>query len=162
MGDARMKTASSAIMERSIDAPRPLRVVVIGAGISGILACIRFRQRVKNLELQVYEKNVEVGGTWFENRYPGCACDIPAHTYQASFEPNKEWSQFYASAKEIHRYWKHVAAKYGCMKYIKLSHQVLSASWDDATSQWALQVRNQPSPIPQEDLKPNTFRPCLG
>lgn len=60
--------------DRSIDEARPLRVVVIGAGISGILACIRFVQRIPNLELCIYDKNADVGGTWFENRYPGCAC----------------------------------------------------------------------------------------
>lgn len=60
--------------DRSIDDNRPLRVLVIGAGISGILSCIRFRQRIQNLEICVYDKNEDIGGTWFENRYPGCAC----------------------------------------------------------------------------------------
>lgn len=54
-----------------------------------------------------------------------CMTDIPAHTYQATFEPNKEWSEFYASAPEIHRYWKRVADKFGCGKYIKLKQQVV-------------------------------------
>lgn len=62
------------VQDRSIDEARPLRVVVIGAGISGILACIRFTQRIPNIELCIYEKNADIGGTWFENRYPGCAC----------------------------------------------------------------------------------------
>jgi heterodisulfide reductase subunit A-like polyferredoxin len=62
------------VQDRSIDEARPLRVVVIGAGISGILACIRFAQRIPNIELCIYEKNADIGGTWFENRYPGCAC----------------------------------------------------------------------------------------
>jgi hypothetical protein len=64
----------SVIEERSVDEARPLRVVVIGAGISGIIACIRFVQRIPNLDLCVYDKNLDIGGTWFENRYPGCAC----------------------------------------------------------------------------------------
>ncbi|KAJ5242026.1 uncharacterized protein N7469_000353 [Penicillium citrinum] len=120
--------------DRSIDDNRPLRVLVIGAGISGILSCIRFRQRIQNLEI--------CGGTWFENRYPGCACDIPAHTYQATFEPNKEWSTFYASAPEIHRYWKHVVDKYGCMDYIKLRQEVTSATWDEKSSKWKLEIQD--------------------
>lgn len=62
------------IEERSVDEARPLRIVVIGAGISGILACIRFVQRIPNLDLCIYDKNPDIGGTWFENRYPGCAC----------------------------------------------------------------------------------------
>lgn len=62
--------------ERSVDEARPLRVIVIGAGISGILACIRFVQRIPNIDICIYDKNVDIGGTWFENRYPGCACGM--------------------------------------------------------------------------------------
>jgi cation diffusion facilitator CzcD-associated flavoprotein CzcO len=58
----------------AVDHARPMKVIVIGAGISGILAAIRFPQRIPNLDLVVYDKNPEVGGTWFENRYPGAAC----------------------------------------------------------------------------------------
>jgi cation diffusion facilitator CzcD-associated flavoprotein CzcO len=72
--------------------------------------------------------------------------DIPAHTYQATFEPNKEWSTFYAAAPEIHAYWKRVAEKYGCMKYIKLKQAVVEAVWDDSKSKWQLKV-GTPSPV---------------
>jgi hypothetical protein len=133
--------AQSSLEARSIDEARPLRVVVMGAGISGILASIRFPQRIQNLSLTVYEKNADIGGTWFENRYPGCACDIPAHTYQATFEPNHAWSRFYASSAEIHQYWKNVAIKYDCFKYIKLRQKVVEASWNEGSSQWNLKVR---------------------
>ncbi|CAP99567.1 Pc22g22790 [Penicillium rubens Wisconsin 54-1255] len=132
----------SAVEERSVDEARRLRVVIIGAGISGILACIRFRQRIPNLDICVYEKNADIGGTWFENRYPGCACDIPAHTYQATFEPNKEWSTFYAKGEEIHQYWKHVAGKYGCMEHIKLRQQISEAVWNEEQSKWNLRIQD--------------------
>lgn len=66
--------------------------------------------------------------------------DIPAHTYQATFEPNKEWSQFYATAPEIHRYWKRIVDKYGCMNYIQLKQQVSKAAWDDECCKWRLEV----------------------
>jgi cation diffusion facilitator CzcD-associated flavoprotein CzcO len=66
--------------------------------------------------------------------------DIPAHTYQATFEPNKEWSTFYAKAPEIHQYWKHVAEKYGCMEYIKLRQRIFEAVWDEKQSKWDLRV----------------------
>ena len=56
---------------------RPIRVICIGAGYSGIYLAIRIPERLRNVNLTVYEKNADVGGTWFENRYPGCACDIP-------------------------------------------------------------------------------------
>ena len=154
------------VEERSIDENRPLRVVVIGSGISGIMASVRFRQRVPNLDVCVYERNEDVGGTWLENRYPGCACgmrllfdflsvpllgvssadlfsvhqDIPAHTYQASFEPNKEWSTFYAAAPEICQYWRNLARKFGCQKHIKFKQQVIQAVWNEESSIWQLQV----------------------
>lgn len=58
-------------LDRSIDDVRPIKVICIGAGISGILAGIRLPQKIKNLDLMIYEKNEDIGGTWFENRYPG-------------------------------------------------------------------------------------------
>lgn len=155
--DSPPENDTNIIEERSIDQARPMRVVVIGSGLSGIISSIRLRQRVSNLDLCIYDKNDDVGGTWLENRYPGCACgmlslllnlstyltlaqDIPAHTYQASFEPNKEWSQFYAGAPEIHRYWKRVVDKYGCMEYVKLSSQVIEAVWKEGEGKWHLKV----------------------
>jgi hypothetical protein len=71
--------SSSILEDRSVDEARPLRVVIIGAGISGIISCIRFTQRIPNLDLCIYEKNADIGGTWFENRYPGCACGRLLH-----------------------------------------------------------------------------------
>lgn len=77
------------VENRSVNESRPLRVVVIGAGISGILTCIRFKQRIPNIELCIYDKNADIGGTWFENRYPGCACGMLAFAadspYQSAF-----------------------------------------------------------------------------
>jgi cation diffusion facilitator CzcD-associated flavoprotein CzcO len=69
--------------------------------------------------------------------------DVPSHTYQADFEPNVEWSHFYASGKEILQYWKKVAKKYGCMKYIKLKHKVVEACWSDERAKWDLKVQNE-------------------
>ncbi|RAQ57266.1 dimethylaniline monooxygenase [Aspergillus flavus] len=111
----------------TVDHARPTKVIVIGAGISGILAAIRFPQRIPNLDLVVYDKNPEVGGTWFENQYPRAACDIPAHVYQATFESNPNWSEFYASSKEILQYWKDIVVKYGVRKYMKRNHKVVEA-----------------------------------
>lgn len=64
------------VASHEIDEARPVKVIVIGAGISGILAAIRFPRRIPNVELTVYDKNSEIGGTWFENRYPGVACGM--------------------------------------------------------------------------------------
>ena len=65
---------NSIIYHRSIDIIRPIKVIIIGAGISGICAAIKLQQRVRELDLVIYDKNPEVGGTWYENNYPGIAC----------------------------------------------------------------------------------------
>jgi heterodisulfide reductase subunit A-like polyferredoxin len=66
----------SSIADRCVDTVRPLKVVIVGAGISGILAAIKLQESIRKLELIIYEKNEGLGGTWLENRYPGCACGM--------------------------------------------------------------------------------------
>ncbi|KAH7397926.1 flavin-binding monooxygenase [Cadophora sp. MPI-SDFR-AT-0126] len=130
------------IKDEPVENLRPLKVRVIGAGYSGIYLGIRIPQRLRNIDLQIYEKNEGVGGTWWENRYPGCACDIPSHSYQYSFDPNPNWSAFYAPAKEIWTYLNGIAEKYGVMRYVKLSHRVSSCIWDDKAKKWNIVVEN--------------------
>ncbi|KAI3621856.1 flavin-binding [Moniliophthora roreri] len=124
-----------------IDEPRPMKVVVIGAGYSGITAGIRFRQRVKNLDLTIYDKNAGVGGTWYSNKYPGLACDLPSHTYQLTFSENPNWSAFYAPGREILEYLESVVDKYKIMPYIKLQHCLTCARWNEETGKWHLTIR---------------------
>ncbi|GIJ81528.1 hypothetical protein Asppvi_000027 [Aspergillus pseudoviridinutans] len=135
-------TSNPLISERAIDEPRPLKVIYVGAGVSGILASIQFPKFVPGLELVLYEKNPEIGGTWFENRYPGCACDIPAHAYQLSFESSTDWSSFYATAPEILRYWQRVADKYNVRQFMKFHHRCIEAFWNEATSKWHVKLMN--------------------
>ncbi|EJD50391.1 FAD/NAD(P)-binding domain-containing protein [Auricularia subglabra TFB-10046 SS5] len=125
----------------AIDEHRPLRVAVIGAGFSGIIAGIRIAQRLRNVQLVIYEKNAGVGGTWYKTRYPGLACDIPAHCYQLTFEENTQWSQFYAPGEEIRAYLERVVEKYKLMKYIKLSHEIVQAEWSDSQAKWTLSIK---------------------
>ncbi|KAH6723072.1 hypothetical protein BKA61DRAFT_533841 [Leptodontidium sp. MPI-SDFR-AT-0119] len=128
------------------DAPvenlRPLKVRVIGAGYSGIYLGIRIPQRLRNIDLKIYEKNEGIGGTWWENRYPGCACDIPSHSYQYSFEPNPTWSTFYAPAEEICNYLTSAAEKYNVLRFVKLRHRVTRCAWDDSAKKWKLEIEN--------------------
>ncbi len=72
---------------------RRLRLICIGAGLAGIAAAYKYQKDLENVDFTIYEKNEEVGGTWYENRYPGCACDIPAHAYTYSWEGNPNWSR---------------------------------------------------------------------
>ncbi|KAF2865386.1 hypothetical protein BDV95DRAFT_623896 [Massariosphaeria phaeospora] len=121
---------------------RPLKVIVIGAGYSGIYCGIRIPERLKNVDLVIYEKNAGVGGAWYENRYLGCACDVPSHSYQYSFEPNKNWSSLYAPAREIQAYLEGVAKKYSANRFIKLSHEIQGCRWDEAKAKWHATAKN--------------------
>lgn len=119
---------------------RPLRVIVIGAGFSGIYLGIRIPEWLRNVDLCIYEKNDGVGGTWWENKYPGCACDIPAHSYVYSFEPNRDWSTFYASSGEIQTYLESTARKFSADRFIKCGHRVKGCVWDVGKGKWRVTV----------------------
>lgn len=129
------------LKDEPLDGHRRIKIRVIGAGYSGIYLGIRIPQRLRNVDLQIFEKNEGVGGTWWVNRYPGVACDIPAHSYQYTFNPNPNWSSFYAPGKEICAYLQDTAVKFGAVRFIKLSHEVMSCTWDDETKRWILSVR---------------------
>lgn len=120
---------------------RPIRVIVIGAGYSGIYHGIRIPERIKNCELTIYEKNAGVGGTWYENRYPGCACDIPSHSYQYSFNPNPNWSSLYAPSHEIQKYLEETAEKYSVNRFVKLKHEVKDCAYHAGEGKWHITVQ---------------------
>ncbi|KAJ5345174.1 hypothetical protein N7452_003178 [Penicillium brevicompactum] len=149
--DERHKVYTPLISERAIDEARPLKVIYIGAGISGILAAIKFREAVPNLSLTIYEKNPELGGTWYENQYPGCACDVPSHSYQLSFESWTGWSQFFSGADEIREYWNRVAQKYNVREHIKFQTRCVGARWNDSIGKWFVQVMNEKTGAVIED-----------
>ncbi|EXJ68397.1 uncharacterized protein A1O5_08189 [Cladophialophora psammophila CBS 110553] len=131
------------VREVSMGTRKPIRVVCLGAGYSGIMMGIVYAQRMTemNVDFCIYEKNADMGGTWLENRYPGCQCDIPAHNYSYSFEPNPNWPNYYATSRQIHDYMKYVMEKYDVEKYIHTSHQILKAAWNSEQGRWDLRVR---------------------
>jgi len=121
---------------------RHIRIITIGAGASGINAIRAIRKHLTDFELVVYEKNPSVGGTWHENRYPGCKCDIPSHNYQFSWRPNPDWSAFYSPATEILDYIKTIYNEENMWNVIKLSHQVVHAQWDEGRGMWLIKIKN--------------------
>nr|RBQ97554.1 hypothetical protein FVER53263_20483 [Fusarium verticillioides] len=101
--------------------PRPLKIVCCGAGISGLnLAHEVETGSFTNCELKIYEKNSDLGGTWFENRYPGCA--------------------FYTGSQDIYNYLKDVADQHNLGQYIKLSHKIIGAKWFEERQKWQIQI----------------------
>src|SRR6476620_10572764 len=85
-----------------------VRVAVIGTGFAGLGMAIRLQQEGHD-DFVVLERGSSVGGTWRDNTYPGCACDVPSHLYSLSFAPNPEWSNSFSSQPEIWDYLKRVA-----------------------------------------------------
>ncbi len=114
-----------------------LRIVIIGAGMAGILTAIRLRESGYE-NFVIYEKSDRVGGTWRDNTYPGIACDVPAHMYTYSFEPNPEWSNTYAPGPEIHAYFERTAQKYDVLKYIRFNEEVPHCEFVD--SRWHIKT----------------------
>lgn len=124
---------------------RKLRVITIGAGISAMGLAHKFQHEHKLddiLSHTIYEANAAIGGTWYVNTYPGVACDVPAHIYTFPFEPNPDWSAYYASGREILEYFKRTVAKYGLDRDVKCSHRVEGAVFDERRGKWMLSVRN--------------------
>lgn len=109
--------------------------VIVGTGFSGLGMAIRLKQEGRD-SFVVLEKAGEVGGTWRENHYPGCACDVPSHLYSFSFEPNPDWSRFFAPQAEIWSYLRRCADKYGIRPRIRFHTEVARADFDEAEGIW--------------------------
>jgi cation diffusion facilitator CzcD-associated flavoprotein CzcO len=142
-GTAASHNGSYKVREEPLGSARPIRIVIIGAGASGLNMIRTLRLTLTNYELVVYEKNEDVGGTWFENRYPGCRCDVPSHSYQFSWRQNKDWSNFFSPAPEIREYLCKLCDEEGMRDTIKTSHRVSSARWSEEKGVWNLKVRNE-------------------
>ncbi|HEY2709770.1 MAG TPA: NAD(P)/FAD-dependent oxidoreductase [Caulobacteraceae bacterium] len=117
-----------------------LPVVVIGAGMSGLLAGIRLQEA--GIPFTIVEKNADVGGTWFENRYPDCRVDNPSHLYSYSFEPNHEWPNHFSPQPVLLAYFRKVADKHGLRRHIRFETTVEEAAFDEASSVWNIRVRD--------------------
>ena len=122
---------------------QPPRIIHVGAGVAGLLFAHKAEKALTNFELVCYEKNSTSGGTWYENKYPGCACDIPAHTYTYPFEPNPDWSGYYSYSNEIEDYLKRFSKKYGVEKFIEFETEVLSAAWMEKQHRWEVKLRRK-------------------
>ncbi|KAL5337680.1 monooxygenase [Aspergillus crustosus] len=130
------------LREDAIFSERHVKVICVGAGASGLCLAYKLQRSFTNFDLTVYEKNPDVAGTWYENRYPGCACDVPSHNYVYSFEPKADWSSVYAGSAEIRGYFSDFAKKYGLGQYIRTSHLVTETRWVEEKKMWEVQVKN--------------------
>jgi 4-hydroxyacetophenone monooxygenase len=122
---------------------RDLTVAVIGAGMSGLLAGHRLQQA--GVPFVILEKDHDVGGTWLENRYPGCRVDNPNHNYSYSFAQRHDWPYHFSTQDVLLEYFRQCADEFGLRPFIRFNTEVLSATWDDDSQRWELRVRHDDS-----------------
>ncbi|KAE8378667.1 hypothetical protein BDV26DRAFT_187012 [Aspergillus bertholletiae] len=116
-------------------------VVIIGAGISGMCMAIDLIKRNKCHNFVILEKSSGVGGTWHDNKYPGCCCDVWSTLYSYSFEQSSTWTREYPGQEEILNYLTCIAEKYGLYKHIRFNSEVEQAQWDDKEMKWKVNVK---------------------
>jgi cation diffusion facilitator CzcD-associated flavoprotein CzcO len=116
-----------------------MRIGIIGAGPGGICAAVRLKQAGYH-DLVVLEQAWGIGGTWWHNSYPGCACDVPSFLYSFSFATRQEWPQPYGTQPEVQAYLEECVERFGLKQHIRLATKVESAKWDEALSKWRLKT----------------------
>lgn len=131
------------IPDTTFDDPanRPIKIISIGAGLTGILNAYQLQKHCQNVEHVIYEKNADIGGTWLENRYPGCACDIPSHAYTMNFALNPEWPRFFSYSPDIWAYFNKVCEVFGLRKYMQFRTECVEARWIEESSKWRVKLR---------------------
>lgn len=133
------------------------RVLVIGAGMSGILAAIRLEEA--GIPYTVVEKNPALGGTWYENSYPGCRVDVANHFYCYSFEPSHDWPEFFSQRKDLFAYFERTAEAHGVRAKIRFESEVVAARWDEDAARWQVRLR---TPRGEETLEANAIVSAVG
>ena len=125
--------------QAATSAPLPVHadVVIVGTGFAGLGAAIRLKQAGVR-SFVVLERAEDIGGTWRDNTYPGCMCDVPSHLYSFSFAPNADWTCTYPRQAEIWDYLRTCADRFGVRPHIRFGHRMTAARWDAATSRWCI------------------------
>ncbi|MFB8030324.1 flavin-containing monooxygenase [Streptomyces sp. NPDC056465] len=118
-----------------------VRVAVIGSGFGGLGAAVRLR-REGITDFLVLERAGAVGGTWRDNSYPGCACDVPSHLYSFSFAPNPDWPRTFSGQQHIRNYLERVADTFGLRPHLRLGHEVSVMRWDNDELHWVIESTN--------------------
>ncbi|MDQ8044306.1 MAG: NAD(P)/FAD-dependent oxidoreductase [Patulibacter sp.] len=116
-----------------------VKIAVLGSGFSGLGMAYRLLQDGER-DFVVLEKADDIGGTWRDNSYPGCACDVPSNLYSWSFALNPTWSRSFSKQPEIHAYMKQVASRTGLLDHLRFGHDVHSATWSDDDQAWHVET----------------------
>src|SRR3989441_9609187 len=122
-----MSTAAP-VTRRRITSRRGLQVALVGAGFGGIAAAIELKRHGIG-EVTILERAADLGGTWFYNSYPGCACDVPSHLYSFSYHQRRDWSRLCSPQQEIHDYLREVARAHDVERLIHANRTVTPSVW---------------------------------
>jgi len=114
-------------------------IAIIGSGFAGLGMGIRLKQSGVD-DFLIFEKADSVGGTWRDNHYPGCACDVQSHLYSFSFAPNPDWSRMFSTQPEIRRYLEHCTDRFDLRDHLRFGHELRHAQWDGAAAVWRLEM----------------------
>jgi cation diffusion facilitator CzcD-associated flavoprotein CzcO len=138
-------TKSAPLRRTDLDRPPPtralpshVRVAIVGSGFSGIGVAIALFKEGYGNDLILLERRSNVGGTWYDNSYPGCRCDVPSNLYSFSFAPNPHWTETFSAQPEIERYLQATARQYGVTDKVVFDTTLESASWDAAAAVWRI------------------------
>jgi 4-hydroxyacetophenone monooxygenase len=121
--------------------PANYKVLIIGTGMSGILAAIRLQG--EGIPFLMLEKNPDMSGTWYENTYPGCQVDSANHLYSYNFEPNHQWSGHYSGSAELYAYFDQIVDKYELRQHMRLNTMVHKATYDETENRWLVEVESE-------------------
>ncbi|MDF3072362.1 MAG: hapE 3 [Alphaproteobacteria bacterium] len=139
-------------------ADRDFSVAIVGAGMSGIGMAIKLQQA--GIPFTIFEKNATVGGTWYENFYPGCGVDTPNHFYSFSFELFHDWTHFFSKRDALWQYFERLADKHDLRRHIRFNTEVTSAQYDEARQTWKLRAKRQDGT--EENIEANALISAVG
>jgi 4-hydroxyacetophenone monooxygenase len=147
-----------ATLDAPVQAKAQFQTLIIGAGMSGLLTAIHLQRA--GLPFIIIDKNADVGGTWFENTYPGCRVDNPNHLYSYSFEPNHDWPMHYSTQDILYQYFRRVADKYNLRPHIRFNCELETAVFNEQTNLWQARIKAPDGQI--ETLTANAVISAVG
>ena len=129
-------------------------IAIVGAGFAGIGLAIKLREAGIH-DFTILERAHELGGTWRDNTYPGCACDVASSLYSYSFAPNPDWSRAFSRQEEILKYLRAVAEEHDVERDVRYDTELIEARWDEEASRWSLRTS-------QGELTADVLVPATG
>ena len=120
--------------------PAHIRIAIVGAGFSGLGTAIALSKEGYGDDLIVLERRSDVGGTWYDNSYPGCRCDVPSNLYSFSFAPNPNWTETFSAQPEIERYLQATARRFGVLDKVAFDTALERATWDVDAAVWRIET----------------------